>query len=108
MQIFGLDPIGVIVIITVTGVLLQNIFGFLKNGIESFDLRQAAASAMIAVFTGIAFVGNTVNNLAEGIGDVELFMILAALVATVAGFDILAKNGFKAALSGITKATKKA
>lgn len=106
MQIFGLEPIAVIVIITVTGVLLQNVFGWLKNGSESFDPRQAAASAMIATFTGIAFVGTAINNLPEGIPDVELFLILAGLAATVAGFDILAKNGIKAAWQGIATARK--
>ena len=106
MEIFGLDPIIVIVAITVTGVILQNVFGWLKNGPESFDPRQAAASAMIAVFTGIAFVGTAISNLPENVPDVELFLILAGLAATVAGFDILAKNGVKAAMQGIATARK--
>lgn len=102
MQIFGLDPIIVTVIITISGVLIQNIFGWLKND-GSFNPRQAAASAMIAVFSGIALVGTSVGAIAEGTGDLEAFMILAALVATIAGFDSLAKNGIKAATKALSK-----
>ena len=95
MDIFGLTGIQAIIVIAVSGVLLQNGIGWLKGG-NSFDVRQAAASGIIAFFAALMIVGPQLEALPIDITEEAKFMFFIGLVAQIAGFDILAKNGVKA------------
>lgn len=102
MDVFGLTGIQAIIVIAVSGVLLQNGIGWLKGG-SSFDIRQAAASGIIAFFAALMIVGPQLEALPLDIAEEAKFMFFIGLVAQIAGFDILAKNGVKAMLVRIRK-----
>ena len=100
MDIFGLTGVQAIIAIAVSGVVLQNVVGWLK-GAESFDIRQAAASGIIAFFAGLLVVGPQIELIPDDITEEGKFLLFIGLVAQIAGFDILIKNGAKAVLSKV-------
>lgn len=95
MQIFGLDPVVATILLTGLGLVLQNVVAWLKSS-EPFNIRNAAASGIIAYFLSSVAVANTIGAIPDGIDPIVLYTTLATAVASVAGFDILIKNGAKA------------
>jgi len=51
MEIFGLSPVLATIIIVTTGLMLQNLLGWLKSK-ESYDIKNALASTIIAFVVG--------------------------------------------------------
>jgi hypothetical protein len=101
MEVFGLSPVLATVAIVFTGVVLQNILGWLKTKGE-FDIRSAAASAIIAFVVGITIIGPQIEAIQDQmLSDLSEFIIIASLVASIAGFDTLTKNAFKIASNKI-------
>jgi len=97
MEIFGLSPIVATITIVSLGVTLQNILGWLKSK-EGYDTRSALASAIIAFVVGITIIGPQIEAIQDQmLSDLSELTIVASLIASVAGFDILAKNAFKIA-----------
>ena len=47
MEIFGLSPVLATIIIVTTGLMLQNLLGWLKSK-ENYDIKNALASTIIA------------------------------------------------------------
>lgn len=97
MQILGLDPLLIAVLLTAIGVALSISFGWLK-GDNQINLRHLAASGIIAFFGSIHIVIATLGELPEGINHLALGTIVFGLIATVAGVDSLAKGGIQGAL----------
>jgi len=105
MQIFGLDPIVAAIVITATGVTIQNVLGWLKNT-DSFNPRMVTASAMIAFIISLQMVIPVIENIPEDIAQLAKFQIIIVAIASIAGIDALGKNGIKAVVRGIkTKKT---
>ena len=97
MEIFGLSPVVATIVIVLMGVILQNLLGWLKSK-EGYDIRSASASAIIAFVVGITIIGPQIEVIQDQmLSDLSELTIVASLVASVAGFDILAKNMFKIA-----------
>ena len=97
MQIFGLDPIIMAILITVAGVTLSVLLGWLKST-GAFNIKQVVASALIAFVASIQIVIVQLELLQDGITNLALGAILFGLIATVAGIDHLAKSAVKAAV----------
>lgn len=102
MEILGLTGIQAVLVIVGIGVPLQNIVGWLKNS-TAFNLRNAAASGIIAFVVGITIIGPSIEAIPDDITDVAKLTLFAAMIASIAGFDALAKNSFKAASKAISK-----
>ena len=97
MEIFGLSPIVATIAIVSLGVTLQNILGWLKSK-KDYDTRSALASAIIAFVVGITIIGPQIEAIQDQmLSDLSELTIVASLIASIAGFDILAKNAFKIA-----------
>ena len=80
-----------------TGVLLQNLIGWLKSE-ENYDDRSAIASTIIAFIVGITIIGPQIEAIQdEMLSDLSEMTMVASLIASVAGFDVLTKNVFKIA-----------
>lgn len=97
MQIFGLDPILIAILITVAGVTLSVLLGWLKST-SSFNIKSVVASALIAFVASIQVVIVGLGIIPNGTSNLELGTILFGLLATVAGIDHLAKSAVKAAV----------
>ena len=91
MDVFGLKPIQVTIIVTIIGVGLQVGLGYLKSG-NAFDGRQLLTSAIIAIVISFTIVGAAVQSIPEGADDMTVFLILIGVVAAIAGIDQLVKN----------------
>ena len=101
MEVFGLSPVLATISIVSTGVVLQNILGWLKTKGE-YDIKSAAASAIIAFVVGITIIGPQIEAIQDQmLSDLSELTIIASLVASIAGFDTLTKNAFKIASSKI-------
>jgi len=96
MQIFGLDPILIAILITVAGVALTVLLGWLKST-SSFNIKSVVASALIAFVASIQIVIVGLGVIPDGTSNLELGALLFGLLATVAGIDHLAKSAAKAA-----------
>lgn len=97
MDVFGFSPVVATIIIVSTGVLLQNLIGWLKSQ-ENYDIRSAIASTIIAFIVGITIIGPQIEAIQdEMLSDLSEMTIVASLIASVAGFDVLTKNVFKIA-----------
>lgn len=97
MEIFGLSPVIATIVIVSTGVTLQNFLGWLKSK-ENYDVRSALASAIIAFIVGITIIGPQIEAIQdEMLSELSELTIIASLIASIAGFDILTKNVFKIA-----------
>lgn len=95
MQVFGLEPIVAAILITVIGISLSVLLGWLKNE-KSFNIRQAVASALIAFIVSIQLAIAELTVLPGDLPELVLGGILFGLVAQVAGIDSLAKSAAKA------------
>jgi len=97
MEIFGLSPVVATIVIVSLGVILQNLLGWLKSK-EVYDIRSASASTIIAFVVGITIIGPQIEVIQDQmLSDLSELTIVASLIASVAGFDVLAKNVFKIA-----------
>jgi len=97
MEIFGLSPVLATISIVLTGVLLQNILGWLKSK-EEIDFKSGIASAIIAFIVGITIIGPQIEAIEDQmLSELSELMIFASLIASIAGFDTLTKNAFKIA-----------
>ena len=97
MDVFGFSPVVATIIIVSTGVLLQNLIGWLKSE-ENYDIRSAIASTIIAFIVGITIIGPQIEAIQdEMLSDLSEMTMVVSLIASVAGFDVLTKNVFKIA-----------
>jgi hypothetical protein len=100
MDVFGLTGVQAIIVIAIAGVVLQNVVGWLK-GSTPFDIRQAAASGIIAFIMAIIIVGPQVEAIPDDFTEELKLIFFIGLIGQIAGFDILAKNGVKAIVGKI-------
>jgi hypothetical protein len=97
MDIFGLSPVVATILIVSTGIVLQNFLGWLKSK-ESYDTESALASTVIAFFVGITIIGPQIEAIQDRmLSDLSELTIVASLIVSIAGFDVLTKNVFKIA-----------
>ena len=97
MDIFGLSPIVATLAIVFVGIALQNLLGWLKSK-EGYDIRSALASTVIAFVVGITIIGPQIEAIqGQILSDLSELTIVASLIASIAGFDVLTKNVFKIA-----------
>ena len=91
MQIAGLDPVVLTILITIAGVGLNNTLGWLKSK-DPVKPRQVAASGIIGFFTGYFVVAPLIEAVpADATGVVAGTVIITALAA-VAGIDQYVKS----------------
>ena len=101
MQIFGLDPIVAAILITVAGVALSVLLGWLK-GNTPFNTKQVVASALIAFVISIQLVIAELTVLPDDLAGLAIGAILFGLIAQVSGVDSLTKSAAQA----VSKARK--
>lgn len=99
MEILGMSIAIAAIVAAVAGVGARNIIGWLKNEKE-FNVRHAAASAGVAVIVGIPVIVTAFSTAFEGveaISEQAQLVLFITQVASIAGFDALAKGAFVAA-----------
>ena len=97
MDIFGLSPVAATIIIVSVGVVLENLLGWLKSK-ENYDAKSALASTIIAFVVGITIIGPQIETIQDQmLSELSELTIIASLIASIAGFDILTKNVFRIA-----------
>ena len=97
MEILGLSPIVATISIVSTGIALQNTLGWLTSN-EKYDIKSALASTLIAFVVGITIIGPQIEAIQDQmLSELSEFTIIASLIASIAGFDVLTKNVFRIA-----------
>ena len=91
MDVFGLEPIQATIIVTVIGVILQVGLGYKKSD-NPFDAGKLLTSAIIAVIMSITVVATAIQAIPEDFGDLQTFIVLVGIIASIAGIDQLVKN----------------
>jgi hypothetical protein len=96
MTILGLEPIAAAVIFTAVGAGLQFGLGYLASD-KVFDVKKALSTALISATLGIVTVSTALQAIGEEATDLEVLVVIGAVVATVAGIDGLKNSVIKAA-----------
>lgn len=96
IQIFGLEPIVAAILITIAGVSISVLLGWLK-GNSSFNIKQVVASALIAFIISIQLVIAELTVLPGDVEELALGAILFGMIAQVSGIDSMAKSAAQAA-----------
>jgi len=91
MEILGLMPYQITIIIVIIGVTFHIVLGFLKSN-EGVNPRKIASSAIIATISGLIIIGPQVSILPNDLPDEIMLSSLVALIAAVAGLDALTKK----------------
>lgn len=95
MDIFGLAPFVAAIVFACIGIGATNTVAWLKSE-KAFNPRNVAASAIIGFPTAVIIIGTELQVLARvELTELEIGLTIIGLIAQVAGFDILAKNGAK-------------
>lgn len=103
MEILGLSPYLAAIFIAIVGITATNVVAWLKK-LDGFSIRSAVASSIIGLPTALIVVATELKVLASvELPELEATIIVSGLIAQVAGFDILIKNGFKAAGKALNK-----
>ena len=95
MQVFGLEPIVAAILITIAGVSVSVLLGWLK-GTDPINVRQVVASALIAFIISIQLVIAELTVLPDELDGLVLGALLFALIAQVSGIDSMAKSAAQA------------
>jgi len=102
MQVFGLEPILAAIFITIAGVSVSVLLGWLK-GTDPINPRKIVGSALIAFIISIQLVIAELTVLPGEMDGLVLGGILFALIAQVGGIDSMAKS----AMQAVNKVRKK-
>ena len=99
-MILGFSPILIALAITVTGVLLRIFQGLVKrrqaaDGSAKIDPMQITSSFIISFFASLPIVGTALHNIPYDISDLNLFVMLVGMIATVMGIDAGVKAGIQ-------------
>ena len=105
MNVFGLDPIQATIVIAITGVLLQVGIGALQSK-EPFDGKKLLSSAIISVIVSITVVATAIQAIPDEMDELAKFVIVIALVGSIAGIDQLVKNGGNVILAKARKSSE--
>lgn len=88
-----------VIAIVAAGLSLQLVLGYVRNknqNGEKFDKNKAASSIIVGIFSAIILISPQVANLEYNPErPVDLLVTLVTLLATVAGFDTIAKKVIK-------------
>ena len=98
--ILGYSPILIALGITISGVTLRIFQGLVKrrqmgDGSGNVDPLQIVSSFVISFFASLPIVGTALHNIPYQISDLNLFVMLVGMVATVMGIDAGVKAGMQ-------------
>ena len=91
MDILGLTGVQAALFITIIGLGLTNLVGYLKSP-DSFKPRLAIASAILAAVVTLPTIAITIGKLPENMTELEQLAFIATYLGQVAGFDALGKG----------------
>ena len=97
-DILGFSPILIALAITVAGVTLRIFQGLVKRrqtGDGSIDPLQIVSSFVISFFASLPIVATGLHNIPYQISDLNLFVMLVGMIATVMGIDAGVKAGIR-------------
>lgn len=95
MELLGMSGVQAAIVITILGLALANVVGWLKSG-NKFDPRMAAASAIIAIVITIPTMAATIGAIPKELNDLEQLAFIMTFIGQVAGFDTLGKGMIRA------------
>ena len=101
-KILGFSPILIALGITIIGVSLRIFQGIVKrrqlgDGSGNVDPVQILSSFVISFFASLPIVGTGLHNIPHGITELNLFVMLVGMIATVMGIDAGVKAGINQA-----------
>jgi len=105
MDLLGLTGVQAAIVITIIGLVLTNVVGWLKNG-NTFNVRNAAATGILALVVTLPTMALTISALPNDLDELAQFAFVITYIGTVAGFDTLGKGMIRAGQKGRTTPAK--
>jgi len=97
MQVLGLDPVVITIVICVIGVSYQIITGMAGKTLKEFSPVLAMTTFMIGIITSIGLVAPVIDALPNDLNSTLQLAAIAGQIAVVMGIDSAAKKGQKIA-----------
>lgn len=99
MQVLGLDPVLVTVMVCVIGVSYRVLTGMQGKKWSEFNPTMAATTFMLALVTSVGLVAPIIDALPDDMSSTMQLAAIAGQVAVIMGIDAAVRKGQKAAQS---------
>ncbi len=99
MQVLGLDPVLLTVVICIIGVSYRIITGMQGKKWSEFNPTMAATTFMLALVTSVGIVAPVIDALPDDMSPTMQLAAVAGQVAVIMGIDAGVRKGQKAAQS---------
>ncbi len=97
MEILGLDPVLLTVIICIIGVSYRILTGMQGKKLSEFNPTMAATTFMLALVTSVGLVAPVIHALPSDMSSTMQLAVIAGQVAAIMGIDAGVRKGQKAA-----------
>lgn len=94
MEIFGLTPVQLTLIICVIGIALRVYIGYIKNPKSKFNVNVVVVSFFIGIIISVGLVAPTVESIDSG-DELKAFAVIAGQIIVVMQSESIAKAGQK-------------
>ena len=95
MQLFGLDPVTITIVICVAGVSYRIISGMIGKKKSEFSTALLMSTFMLGIITSIGLVAPVIDAIPDGAGSLVQLSVIVGQIATVMGVDAAARKGYK-------------
>ncbi len=99
MQVLGLDPVLITIVICVIGVLYRILTGMAGKSWSEFNPTMAMTTFMLAFVTSVGLVAPVIDALPDDMDSTMQLAAVAGQVAAIMGIDAGVRKGQKAAQS---------
>ena len=106
MEILGLSPITVVLIICLTGVELRVYIGKIKHPDQKFNVNKMILSFFVGVIISVSMVAPVIDELPDDTDELKLLPIIAGQIIVVMKTESLSTAG-QSLISSVTQKIRK-
>jgi len=107
MQILGLDPIPMAILIAVFAVGLRTWWGMSDKDMKEFNIRELSQTVVIGLLFAIVAVAGNIEVFPEDVSQLQQLIFLISQVSAIIGIDMAVKKGRKTIQNKLEKSKNK-
>ena len=106
MNLLGLDPVILTLIICVVGVSYRIATGMIGKKQSEFSVPLMTTTFMVGLITSIGLVAPVIDAIPDNVSSLVVLSVIAGQIATVMGVDAATRKGYKLAEKKILEKQK--
>ena len=95
MQILGLDPIPMAILISVIAVGLRTWWGMSDKDIKEFNMREFSQTVIIGLLFAVIAVAGNIEVFPQDVSELQQLIFLISQISAIIGIDMAVKKGRK-------------